>query len=43
MKALIILGIVWVYASVVSVLILIYVADHTPPADRPEIDENWVR
>lgn len=43
MRLLIILGIVWVYLSVVSVLILIYIAEHTPPADRPEIEENWER
>lgn len=34
----------YLYASVVGVLILIYIAKHTPEAKKPEIEEeNWIK
>jgi len=39
-----IICVIWVYLSIVSTLILIWVAERTPPAKKPEIyDEGWYR
>lgn len=43
MKIFLIFLVIWLYLNMVSLLILIYFAEHEPMAKIPDIEDNWVR